>query len=421
MKAIVITIGDEILIGQIIDTNSAWIAKELNAVGVSVSKMMSVSDNEDVIIETLNTVIKEADLIILTGGVGPTKDDKTKSALSKYFNSKLFRHSPTLKKIEKLMANRGIPLTEINKQQADLPENCTILSNPEGSVPGMLFKKEKNIIVSVPGVPFEMKHIIGNELIPYLIKHYELPNIIHKTFLTVGVAESILAGRLEEFEGSLPENFTLAYLPSPGKVRLRLSARGTKEDNVSEEFIKIENKLIKLLGKDMFGYDEDTLELVIGNLLKDNNLTVCTAESCTGGDIANTITNVPGASKYYKGSIISYSNSVKQEILKVSASDLEEFGAVSKQVVVQMAENARKLLKTDFGVATSGVAGPSGGSNNKPIGTVWIAVASPEEVFAEKFYLGEHRGRTITRTTLMALNMLRLEINKIVEKTVKKV
>lgn len=413
MIANIITIGDEILIGQIIDTNSAWIAEELNKIGVSVNRIESISDKHEDIIKALNSSITEVDLVILTGGLGPTNDDRTKDALAEYFGSKLVRHKETLQKIEKFLQSRGIPINEINKQQADMPNNCKILKNKVGSVPGMLFEKKDKLVVSVPGVPYEMKYIIGEELIPYLTEKQELPQIIHRTFMTIGVAESVLANRLKEFEKNLPDYYSLAYLPSPGKVRLRLTAKGTKKDNLTLGFPEVEHQLKLILDGDFYGFDGITIEEVVGNLLKELNFTISTAESCTGGDIASAIISIPGASDYFKGSIVCYANEVKQKVLKVPANDILEYGAVSKQVVIHMANNVRKLLKTDIAIATSGIAGPTGGTEEKPVGTVWIAIASPRTTLAFKFYFGNHRGRTISRTTLTALNLIRLEISKI--------
>lgn len=413
MIANIITIGDEILIGQIVDSNSAWIANELNQIGVSIQKIESISDKEEDILNSLDKSFKEADLILLTGGLGPTPDDKTKDALAKFFNTRLVRHTETFQKIEKFLKERGLPANDLNVRQADVPENCKILKNKVGSVPGMLFEKENRIIVSVPGVPYEMKYIIEHELIPYIKDKRELPQIMHKTFMTVGVAESILAVRLEQFEKSLPDNYSLAYLPSPGKVRLRLSAKAKSGENLSLGFGEVANQLKLSLDRDLYGYDDEPLESVVGRLLKKNNLTLSTAESCTGGNIADAITRIPGASDYFKGSVVAYANEVKEKILNISGSDIEEHGAVSKTVVLQMAENIRKMLNTDIGIATSGIAGPTGGTDEKPVGTVWIGLSSARANLAFQFNFGNDRGRTVARTTLTALNLVRLEVGKL--------
>lgn len=422
MNCEIITIGDEILIGQVIDTNSAFIASELNSIGIRIQQILSVSDKEQVILDAISNAINNADLVIITGGLGPTNDDITKKTLAKYFNTPLVRNPDILEFVTNLLERRGVPMLEINRSQADLPENCIPLFNKNGTAPGMLFNTHNGkVLISLPGVPFEMKALITDEVIPWLKRNFKLPARLQKTFLTTGVPESTMAVRLTDFENELPKLFSLAYLPSPGLLRLRLSISGKTVDAVKLLFDEQCKKLENLLGSDLFGYDEDTLESVIGQLLKVNKFTVCTAESCTGGNIAQLITSVPGASEYFKGSIVAYSNCIKEGILKVSKSDLDNFGAVSKQVVVQMAENVKKIFNTDFGIATSGIAGPTGGTEDKPVGTVWVAIASPRTTLAIKLQLGEHRGRTITRSSLAALNMLRLEIIKIVKKTVEKV
>lgn len=413
MIANIITIGDEILIGQIVDSNAAWIANELTQIGISINRIESVSDNEGKILNALDSALNEADLIILTGGLGPTPDDKTKDALAKYFDSTLIPHEETLKKIEKILKSRGIPANTINKQQADMPDNCIILKNKVGSVPGMLFEKNTRLIVSVPGVPYEMKYIFEHELIPYIKNNRELPQIIHKTFMTVGVAESILAVRLEQFEKNLPENYSLAYLPSPGKVRLRLTAKAAADENLSLGFGEVSSQLKLLLDRDLYGFDDEPIESVAVKLLTENNLTLSSAESCTGGNIADAITSIPGASDCFKGAIVAYSNEVKERVLNVSVGDIKKHGAVSKTVVLQMAENVRKILNTDIGIATSGIAGPTGGTAEKPVGTVWIGLSSQRATLAFQFNFGDDRGRTVSRTTLTALNLVRLEVGKL--------
>jgi nicotinamide-nucleotide amidase len=422
MNCEIITIGDEILIGQVVDTNSAFIASELNAIGIKITQILSISDDEEEIFYTVTSALKNSQIVILTGGLGPTNDDITKKTLVNYFNTSLIRNKEILEYITQLLEQRGIAMSALNEYQADLPEICIPLHNKVGTAPGMLFRiGTDKVLFSLPGVPFEMKALMIEEVIPWLKSNFELPVRIQKTFLTTGIPESTMALRLKKFENELPENFSLAYLPSPGLLRLRLSTEGNERVELAKFFETQSEKLQALLANDLFGYDEDTLESTVGKLLKDNNFTVCSAESCSGGTIAQLITSVPGASEYFKGGVIAYSNEIKEQFLKISSVSLKDFGAVSKQVVVQMAENARQLFKSDFGIATSGIAGPTGGTDDKPVGTVWIAVASPRTTQAMKFQFGEHRGRTITRSSLTALNILRLEIQKIVKKTIEKV
>ncbi len=421
MNASIITIGDEILIGQILDTNSTYLAAELNKLGIKVLRAIAISDTEEAIIQTLNLSLSDSDIVLITGGLGPTKDDITKHALARFFNSKMIRHQPTLEKIEKRLTHLGVKLSEINRAQADVPEKCEIFKNNSGSAPGMLFRQGSSIVVAMPGVPYEMKDIMQSDVIPHIKENYELPARIHKTFLTVGVAESTLSDRLENYELQLPENFSLAYLPSPSRVRLRLSAFATNATELKNSFEFQSTKLSNELGNDLYGYNDDTLEQVVGNMLRKNALTIATAESCTGGNIAQIITSVPGASDYFLGGVVAYSNEIKEEILSVSEEDLKKYGAVSREVVEQMANNVKKLMKSDFGVATSGIAGPTGGTEEKPVGTVWIAVASPKRTLALKFNLGNNRERTVLRSTVAALNIVRKEINNLAEKTVNKV
>lgn len=421
MLADIITIGDEILIGQVIDSNSAYIAEQLTSTGFTVRQIRSISDKESDIINALDDVIQNTDLVIITGGLGPTNDDITKKTLAKYFDSRLVIDKEVLDHVISLLTSRGINPGEINRKQAEIPHNCQILFNHHGTAPGMLFKKDNKVIVSLPGVPFEMKSLIDDQLLPYLIENFIFPAKVQKTFLTSGVPESVMAERLAAFESALPENARLAYLPSPGVLRLRLSISGNNKDYINREFKKLESNLIALLGEDLFGFDKDTIEGVIGDLLKNLNMSLSTAESCTGGAIAKRITSISGASVYFKGSVVAYDNSIKVKVLDVNAEALERFGAVSEQVVLQMASGISELMNTDFSVATSGIAGPAGGSIEKPVGTTWIAVKSPLGSKASKFQFGEHRGRNILRASITALNLLRKEIMNVVEKSNKKV
>jgi nicotinamide-nucleotide amidase len=410
IQAEIITIGEELLIGQVIDTNSAWISQQLNLIGISVTQITSISDNKQQIINTLNQAINRSKIVLITGGLGPTKDDITKQTLAEFFNSKLVFNEDAYKNIEALFSRRNATVTELNKQQAYLPDNCKVIPNLEGTACGMLFKKNGCIVISMPGVPYEMKTMMEKFILNELKNEFKLPHVIHKTILTQGIGESFLSEKIELWENNLPSNISLAYLPSPGIVRLRLSAKGENKSELEEAINHQIKKLEAIISEYIYGYDDDTLEVIIGNLLKERNQTLATAESCTGGYLAHLITSVPGSSKYYVGSIISYSNEIKKEELNVSEADLITYGAVSKEVVEQMAKNILIKFNTDYSIATSGIAGPDGGSIEKPVGMVWIAVADKKSVISKVFYMGEHRGRNIQKTAITALNMLRKKI-----------
>ncbi|MDO9153788.1 MAG: competence/damage-inducible protein A [Paludibacter sp.] len=403
----IISIGDEILIGQIIDTNSAWMAVELNKAGFEIVQITSVHDNARQIVESLNLALQRADIVIFTGGIGPTKDDITKQTLCNYFNTQLIFNQQTYNDIEQLLKHRKLVINELTLQQAWVPENCTIIRNPVGTAPIMWFERNAKIIVSMPGVPYEMKNAMSNEVIPRLQKNFYTPTLIHKTVQVYGFPESALAIKIAEWENALPENIHLAYLPNYGIVKLRLS--GNSDDSPALEF-SINQQiagLTEILGNAIISFEDVSVEILVGNLLKSYGKMIATAESCTGGNIAHKITSVAGSSEYFKGSVVAYSNEVKANILKVSADDLETFGAVSKEVVEQMASGVRKLLKTDVSIATSGIAGPSGGTDEKPVGTVWIAVCSEDELISCEFRFGGLREQIIERTTQAALLMLK--------------
>jgi nicotinamide-nucleotide amidase len=409
MLAEIITIGDELLIGQVIDTNSAWIAEQLNLIGIRVHQITSISDNKQHILSTLAEASRRAKLILITGGLGPTKDDITKHTLCEYFNTELVFSEEAYKNVEKLFAARGVAVTELNRLQAMVPANCRVIPNPNGTAPCMWFEKEGCIYVSMPGVPFEMKAIMHEGIIPELLKGLNQV-IIHRTILTEGVGESHLASLIEPWEDALPSFIKLAYLPQPGMVRLRLTAIGTDRKLLQAAINKAEKELLPIAGKFIFGFDTDTMESVVGQLLRNKSLTVSTAESCTGGTIAQLITSIAGSSDYFKGSVVAYSNEIKARILGVPQQTLIEFGAVSEQTVIAMAEGVRLLFSTDFAIAVSGIAGPGGGTDEKPVGTTWIAIATPTKTIAKKFLLGDHRGRNIRKASLAALNMLRLTL-----------
>jgi nicotinamide-nucleotide amidase len=411
MKAEIITIGDEILIGQVVDTNSAYLATELNKLGISVSRITSIPDLHDSIIKAFDEATTRADLIISTGGLGPTSDDITKHTLAEYFGGKLVVVPAVLQKISSLLASRGVVMNERNRKQAELPDNCELLNNSSGTAQGMWFQKEGRDFISLPGVPFEMKAIFREEMEPRLKKRFILPAIQHFTVLTHGVPESEMANRLQDWEKNLPENLKLAYLPSPGLLRLRITGKTSGDSEELKALLGTEvEKLKEIIGKHIYGYNDDKLEVIIGNLLKKNNLTLSLAESCTGGLISLLITSVPGASSYYKGGIIAYSNEVKTSDLNVSPYTILINGAVSQAVVEQMAEGVRTRYQADYSIAVSGIAGPSGGTEEKPVGTTWIAVASKNRIVSRIHNFGEDRGRNMQKAAIAGLFMLREEI-----------
>ncbi len=407
MKAEIITIGDEILIGQIIDTNSAWIAEQFNLNGIEIFQITSVHDDVEHITEAMREAEKKVDLVIITGGLGPTKDDITKDALCRYFNTRLVFHEPTFDWIRERFRMRNIDLNKLNRDQALMPESCQILHNKVGTAPGMWFEKNDTIFTAVPGVPFEMMYLVEHEILPRLQKNGKTKAIFHKTILTQGLPESMLAERIENWESSLPDNIKLAYLPNPMSVRLRLSAIGVSPDELRQQIaIEIE-RLKQLIPEHIFGFDNETLAEVTGRLLLERDQKLSVAESCTGGYISHLLTLIAGSSAFYKGGITAYSNELKENLLNVSPDALKEHGAVSEPVVRQMAEGVRNALGTGYSVATSGIAGPGGGTEEKPVGTVWIAVSGPQKTVTEKYIFGDNRERNIIRASQTALQMLR--------------
>jgi nicotinamide-nucleotide amidase len=408
MLAEIITIGDEILIGQIVDTNSAWMGEQLNLAGIKVHQITSVSDNAEHIVKALDEAKSRVDLILITGGLGPTKDDITKHTLVKYFNTSLRFDEEVHQHVKALFARFGREVTGVNLKQAEVPESCTVIHNANGTAPGMWFDQDGKVFVSMPGVPYEMKKMMGAEILPRLKQKYSLPTIVHRTVLTQGIGESFLSEIIADWENSLADkNIKLAYLPSPGMVRLRLSASGNDETALRKTVEEKVEELNKLIPQHIYGYEKDTLEQIVGRLLKEKKQTLSLAESCSGGLIAHLVTSVPGSSAYFMGGVVSYSYESKTNMLGVTTETLEKFGAVSEEVVTQMAEGARKEFKTDWAVSASGIAGPDGGIEGKPVGTVWIAVAGPTGVKAKKFQFGGDRERNIAVTAITALNMLR--------------
>ncbi|MBC7641149.1 MAG: CinA family nicotinamide mononucleotide deamidase-related protein [Flavobacterium sp.] len=417
MKATIVTIGDEILIGQITDTNSGFIAKSLDKIGVEINEIISISDNKNHILTTFSKLQNTVNLVIITGGLGPTKDDITKHTICEYFNDKLVRNRDVEDHIVDLFERvLKIPASQINKDQALVPSMCQILHNAVGTAPGMWIKKEETVFISLPGVPYEMKSILINEIIPKIVKEYERPYIIHKTILTYGQGESVIAERIEDWENNLPDFIKLAYLPSPGRVRLRLSARGTDKNLLESTIETLVLSLTKIIGEIIVGFaDEETIEVILGRLLAQNNLTISTAESCTGGKIAQTISSVAGSSRYFAGSIVTYATQAKIDVLGISQEFINDNSVVSAKVASQMAVNVKKIMKTDYAIATTGNAGPSKGDENAALGVVFIALATPTAVIVEECSFGQPREKVINRTVNKALDMAMKEILKNVQ------
>lgn len=410
MIAEIISIGDELLVGQVVNTNATWIAQHLHETGIPVKQISAISDDAEEIKKAIDLAFSRADVILVTGGLGPTKDDITKYTLCTYFDTHLVFHQPSYDNIVRLFGGRGLKISEVNRKQAEIPANCIPLLNLNGTAPGMWFERDNKILVSLPGVPFEMEAMIEKYVLPRLAGEDNDRIVAHKTILTQGIGESYLSELIKEWEENLPANMKLAYLPQPGIVRLRLTAYGESKEKTLNEIDNQVKSLQQIIPDLIFGYGNDTMEQVVGRLLKEKHVTLSTAESCTGGYLAHLVTSVPGSSDYYRGSVIAYSNQVKQELLNVKEDSLRMYGAVSEEVVKEMAEGARHHLKTDFAVSISGIAGPDGGTLEKPVGTVWIAVASKTGIIAQKFMFGEHRGRNIRRAALAGLNMLRLKL-----------
>ena len=410
MKAEIITIGDEILIGQIIDTNSAWIAARLQEVGITVGRKYSIGDRAEEITEAINTSLSRAEVTIITGGLGPTKDDITKHTLAHIFNSPMVRHEETYQRVERMMAARGIAFNELNQGQAPAPECCTVLPNLKGTAPGMWFEHDGHVAIALPGVPYEMEELMTLEVLPRLKEHFALHAVVHRTAITFGMAESMLAQHIESWESALPPHIHLAYLPSPSQLRLRLSIyncdRASAEAEIEAQFAK----LLPLLGDLFVGWDGETLQSAVAKKLIARGETLAAAESCTGGALSAKFTAMSGASEYFWGGVVSYDNSVKENVLGVSRENLDTYGAVSEQVARQMAEGVRRVCGTTYGVATTGIAGPTGGTPDKPVGTVWMAVATPTATYAQVLCHGKIRSVNIERAAAAAINMLRLHI-----------
>jgi len=414
MFAEIITIGDEILIGQIIDTNSAFIAQELNKIGVSVVQITSIQDDKTHILKSLKDAESRADIVLITGGLGPTKDDVTKNTLCEYFNDHLVEDESVLQHIENIFKKYSIaPLLQVNKNQALVPSKAQVLPNEFGTAPGIWLKNNQTVFISMPGVPFEMKHLMHNQVIPKIQKEFDRTFILHKTIITYGMGESALAQKIEDWEDNLPKDIKLAYLPSLGKVRLRLSTKGKNLDYLEEQIQSQTQKLYSLI-TDIVHTEDDgqSIEEIIAKLLTQKGMTLATAESFTGGKIAELITQMPGASAYFKGTIVSYATEAKINVLQVPKAVIENQSVVSAAVAEIMAQNVRKLMKTDFSIATTGNAGPTKGDSKEEIGTVFIAIASEKGVFSEKFSMGAQRERVVQKSVYKAFEMLQKEILK---------
>ena len=408
IDATIVTIGDELLIGQVIDTNSSWMAQRLNEIGIAVKKRIAIGDSFDEITAMLNDECGNVDVVLITGGLGPTSDDVTKEVMCRYFNGKMIVDTLALQNVKDLFEKiYRRPVSESNLAQAEVPDVSTLIQNGRGSAPGMIFHKDDTIFICMPGVPYEMQGIM-NEVIPYLQQQYNLPVIIHRTILTAGAGETILAEMIKDFEYSLPRDIKLAYLPSYGMVRLRLSTSGF-DKQITEEKINSRFLILKGLVKKYTVTDIDiSMEQVLGELLIKKNKTIATAESCTGGAIASLITSVPGSSAYFEGSVISYSNSIKEKLLGVKKNTLDKFGAVSEETAIEMLKGLLKNLQTDYGIAVTGIMGPGGGSTEKPVGTVWNAVGNATKIETKKLHQRFDRRKNIEVTSAMALNMMRL-------------
>lgn len=411
MKATIITIGDEILIGQIVDTNSVSIAKHLNAAGIVVREKVSIGDDSRQIVACVERALEGSEAVIVTGGLGPTKDDITKKTLAGMFGCELVWNQTVADHVERMLKERGIEFNELNRGQAMVPACCTVLFNAHGTAPGMWFERGGKVVVSLPGVPFEMEHLMQDEVMPRLKAHFELRQIVHRTMITAGLPESMLAKAIESWENALPPYLKLAYLPNPGAVRLRLSAYEVEGESVSKEIDRQFESLRKIIPHHIIGFETATMQELVHELLIRRGLTLATAESCTGGVIASRFTAMPGASAYFRCGVVAYSNDAKHDVLGVDAETIARCGAVSEEVARQMAEGARRIGGADYAVATTGIAGPAGGSARKPVGTVWIAVATPRHTVAILKQCGTDRGQIIDRASAFAISLLRDELN----------
>jgi nicotinamide-nucleotide amidase len=407
-----LTIGDEILYGQIVDTNSQWMSVELDKVGIKVIRKTSVGDQEDEILTAFAEAEKRADIILITGGLGPTSDDMTKPLLAKYFDCKLQMHEEALAEVTTFFKSRGREMTELNRQQAALPICCTKITNPVGTAPGMWFERNNKVFMSMPGVPHEMKKMMTERVIPKLKEKFQTPTIYHKVIRTIGIGESFLADKISSWEKSLPDHIKLAYLPSLGEVKLRLTGFSNSSTQIESEIDELVKKVQPLAGEYIYGYGEEPIEETIGKMLRERKLTLSMAESCTGGYLSHLITSVAGCSDYFLGSMVPYSYEIKMRQLGVKPEVLEKYGAVSEQTIIEMANIVRAKFNTDIGVATSGIAGPGGATPEKPVGTVWIAYSDKHQTVTKKLQISSERSINIRMASMAVLNLIRLSLPK---------
>lgn len=408
----VLTIGDEILFGQILDTNTRFISKELDDIGIKIRRKMSIADKKQDILDALDESLNRSDVVLLTGGLGPTKDDITKKTLAEYFDMELELNHEALEDVTEIFSRFGKEVNEINKRQAYLPLGSKKIRNERGTAPGMWFEKDKKVVVSMPGVPFEMEAMMAQSILPRLKKHFTLPVIVHKIIKTIGIGESWLAEEISDWEDNLPGHMSLAYLPGKAQVRLRLTGVGKQRDELESEMDEQINEVLPKISKYVFGFGDIQIEDAVGEMLKTESLTIATAESCTGGFLAHRLTSVPGSSEYYWGSVVSYHNDIKKGALGVDNKTLETYGAVSEETATKMAIGVRKKFKTDIGISTTGIAGPDGGTEEKPVGTVWMAISFGKNVKTRKIQLPGTRILNIEYTAIHALNFLRQTLGK---------
>lgn len=411
-RAIIISIGDEILYGQTLDTNAHWLSGELDKAGIQVVRRLTIGDQREDILNTLKTAEESADILLLTGGLGPTSDDLTKPCLLEYFQTDLRRDEEVLQHIIQLFTARGREVSEVNKAQADLPSNSIAIPNPLGTAPGIWIEENNKVYVSMPGVPYEMERMMTDTILPNLQKKYNIGGVYHRMIRTIGIPESTLAELIHDWESNLPPHIKLAYLPTRGSVKLRLTTKGTDEAHLQSQMQEQIDQVMPVIAKYVYGFDSEEIEEAIGRMLLERSKTLAIAESCTGGHLSHKITSVAGSSQWFKGGFVPYSNDIKNQHLKVPQAMLEAHGAVSEPVVQEMAQNVRALFGTDVGISISGIAGPSGGSKEKPVGTVWIGYADEKRTIGKKFQFVKDRSLNIQFTTMTALNMIRIYLDK---------